>query len=766
MVFDVNGTDVVAYKYSLDNGPYNTTERLVKLPIDLSGLTTGAHTIRVIGRDLVGNWQLDASATVATWVVAIAPPQITVNAFVTPTALATVSLTGTVTADAAATLTGFTIINSTTSIAGTATVTGTNWSAADLPLVSGLNTITISASDSAGNVTTKTIVIEMMGSAPTATILSGAPPVQTNATGLNLTIGGTGVVAYQYRLDGDAYGATLPVGTPLTVGPLTEGQHALRVIGRDEAGNWQADPVNPTISWIIDTTPPTLALTQLATPTSALSQTIRGTVEAGSTVSVAFDTGATGGSAIVIGTNWQFTTPNNPTTGLKSGINTLTITATDPAGNKTTLAATIEYDATAPVATLIGTPPATTRATDATLLVGGDGIVAYRYSLDNGGYSAPLPVSTPITLTGLIDGPHTVAVLGRKLSGLEQTSATTAAWTIDTTPPVAAIVSGRPAAQTSQQDLAITVGGTGVVLYRYSLDGEPYSPEAPIATPISRTGLLVGAHVINIIGRDEAGNWQVVPTQVTWTIDTTPPPGVLISGLPPNPSNSTALNLTISGSDVAFYQYKLDNEDYSAATGIATPLLRTVPEGTHTIAIRGIDLAGNVQVIPTTHTWTIDVTPPITTASPQGGEYDNTLDVTLTSNETTATIYYTIDGTTPTINSSIYTTPLRVGKTTTIRFFARDLAGNLEAVHDETYTFIANGDIDGDGRITVLDALRVIRHIVKVQLLSTDEFKRADVATNSPGQSPLNNNRPKPDNKVDIVDLQILLQLIVRILSW
>jgi hypothetical protein len=86
-----------------------------------------------------------------------------------------------------------------------------------------------------------------------------------------------------------------------------------------------------------------------------------------------------------------------------------------------------------------------------------------------------------------------------------------------------------------------------------------------------------------------------------------------------------------------------------------------------------------------------DTTVPITTASPPGGIYDATQLVTLTSNET-ATIYYTTDGSTPSIGGSTTisgTSPvsLQVGPgVTTLQFFGVDSAGNQETIKTETYS--------------------------------------------------------------------------------
>jgi hypothetical protein len=73
----------------------------------------------------------------------------------------------------------------------------------------------------------------------------------------------------------------------------------------------------------------------------------------------------------------------------------------------------------------------------------------------------------------------------------------------------------------------------------------------------------------------------------------------------------------------------------------------------------------------------VDTGAPTTTASPAGGTYNASVTVTLTANES-ATIYYTTDGSTPTTSSSVYTVPLVLSSDATLKYFAKDLAGNLE----------------------------------------------------------------------------------------
>lgn len=88
---------------------------------------------------------------------------------------------------------------------------------------------------------------------------------------------------------------------------------------------------------------------------------------------------------------------------------------------------------------------------------------------------------------------------------------------------------------------------------------------------------------------------------------------------------------------------------------------------------------------------TTDTTPPITTATPMGGIYGATQDVTLSSDEP-ATIYYSLDGNDPSvtsINTISGSSPLSgisiPAGTTVLKFFAVDSAGNTEAIKSETY---------------------------------------------------------------------------------
>jgi hypothetical protein len=74
------------------------------------------------------------------------------------------------------------------------------------------------------------------------------------------------------------------------------------------------------------------------------------------------------------------------------------------------------------------------------------------------------------------------------------------------------------------------------------------------------------------------------------------------------------------------------------------------------------------------------------TFNPAGGAYGNALTVTLSNNSFGSTIYYTIDSTTPTTNSPVYSEPLMVSSSTTIKAFAGGTGYVPSAIASATFT--------------------------------------------------------------------------------
>ena len=76
------------------------------------------------------------------------------------------------------------------------------------------------------------------------------------------------------------------------------------------------------------------------------------------------------------------------------------------------------------------------------------------------------------------------------------------------------------------------------------------------------------------------------------------------------------------------------------------------------------------------------------TFSPAAGTFTSAQNVTISCETSGATIYYTIDGTTPTTSSSVYSSAIPVSETTTIKAFAAASGYNNSIVASATYTIV------------------------------------------------------------------------------
>lgn len=110
---------------------------------------------------------------------------------------------------------------------------------------------------------------------------------------------------------------------------------------------------------------------------------------------------------------------------------------------------------------------------------------------------------------------------------------------------------------------------------------------------------------------------------------------------------------------------------------------------TTTLKYIGVDTNGNVSAVGTeVYDITLpDTSKPVITVQPPGGTYSSSQRVTLniSDNDPNAKIYYTVDGSTPTKTSAIYTSPILIAKDTTLKFTGIDTSGNASDVRTENY---------------------------------------------------------------------------------
>lgn len=209
----------------------------------------------------------------------------------------------------------------------------------------------------------------------------------------------------------------------------------------------------------------------------------------------------------------------------------------------------------------------------------------------------------------------------------------------------------------------------------YTTNGDtPTTNSTEYTTPIN----INTNTVLKYFAIDHGGNSSTIYTE-TYQIDTVKPE--VEADLKTGSYNSVQyVNLSINEPGHIYYTTNGTTPTTSSKFYLA-PLIITK---TTTLKFIATDYAGNVSDM-CTETYTIDTTPPNVQVNIPGGLYKTTQKVTLISSEP-GHIYYTINGDTPTNNSTEYTTPITIDTNTTLKFIAVDYAGNSSQLQTETYT--------------------------------------------------------------------------------
>ncbi len=108
---------------------------------------------------------------------------------------------------------------------------------------------------------------------PAGAWIRGVPASPTTLRQATLTVGGPGIFAYRYRLNGGAWSDPISIGSgfdpdgtirtdTITLQELVDGEYTVEVIGQDFAGNWQE---MPTVSqtWTVESRPVHLMISEI-----------------------------------------------------------------------------------------------------------------------------------------------------------------------------------------------------------------------------------------------------------------------------------------------------------------------------------------------------------------------------------------------------------------------------------------------------------------------------------------------------------------------
>ncbi len=450
----------------------------------------------------------------------------------------------------------------------------------------------------------------------------------------------------------------------ITSTALPQGTSALQVTATDPAGNTSAPG---TVSVTIDTTAPAApaAVLDASSDTGLLGDsltkdntpTLSGTGEPDATITIKDAAGNTIATATVASDgSWSAT----PTTALPNGLNTLSVTATDPAGNvsqPTALPITIDTTAPAAPAAALASSSDTgilgdAKTADTTPTISGTGTPGDTITVKDGSGNviatatvAPDGSWSATPTTPLADGLHNLAVTATDPAG-NTGPATTVPVTIDATAPAAPSPDVAAASDTGSSntdnltsDTTPTISGTGAAgdtITLYAPNGTTVLGTAVVdatghwaITPT--TALPDGTTALSVKATDPQGNTSA-PGTVSVTIDTTAPAAptaMLDSGsdtgnLGDSKTNDTTP--TLSGMGVPGDTITVKN---AAGTVIATATVAgdgtwsatpttALPEGLNTLSITATDPAGNTS-LPTALPVTIDTTVAAPVIAPSNG---------------------------------------------------------------------------------------------------------------------------------------------------
>src|SRR6185503_4632681 len=94
--------------------------------------------------------------------------------------------------------------------------------------------------------------LDMGALVPAGASISGEPSSPTTQNSATLTVGGPGIVSYQYRLNGAAWSSETQVAEPIQLSGLADGTYGVEVLGRNDAGVLQTVPA-VSRTWVVAT---------------------------------------------------------------------------------------------------------------------------------------------------------------------------------------------------------------------------------------------------------------------------------------------------------------------------------------------------------------------------------------------------------------------------------------------------------------------------------------------------------------------------------
>lgn len=608
-----------------------------------------------------------------------------------------------------------------------------------LVVVNGAGDLTIYGIDGGSSPTDTT--------APVVTINPVTSPVSTPTVALSGTVSDqnldkvvvtstTGALAGPVTVNGTTWSTTVSM--------LAPGNNTITVTATDAAGN--STSVGTVVAYLLPA--PALTVNSISALTTVAAQTLTGTVDAGATVTVTNSVTSASGTAMVTGTTWTY-----PTT-LVEGVNSFTVSASLPGSAVATRSTGVTLDTIPPVLTVSALPNGSYTSTQ-TQNVSGTATDLHLASVSVNGQAVVVTNGAFSSAVQLVPGANTIVVTAIDAAGNAATDTRTI--NFSATAPVISIVSPADNAYTNKSSIVITgsVDKTATV----KVAGVPVTVDPTTNGWTATVDLQAGLNTVDITATDLYGNTSSMKRTVT--LDTANP--VLAITDPIQDISTNKPNYVISGT------VKDDASVSLAATvnGVTTPVAVTAgsysfnvdfpQEGTYAVTLTATDAAGNVSSA--TRTLISDLTPPALTVTPSAAYQPTSLSGTVEAGASVVVDQADQLLATATVSGTAWSADLSGVNydPTLLKVVATDAAGNT-TVKGLTYQY-PDGDLDGDGTVTMADALVAIRIVVNNTTPTAQQLAHGDIG-------PLLSGKPNPNGKIDLVDALLILRKALGLKSW
>ncbi|MDL2424590.1 chitobiase/beta-hexosaminidase C-terminal domain-containing protein [Pseudomonas sp. BAgro211] len=404
---------------------------------------------------------------------------------------------------------------------------------------------------------------------------------------------------------------------------------------------------------------PNPAFTNDSTPTFTVSSTPAGSMQCTITPS---------GSSTPVWTDCTSGT-YTPATPLADGAYTFQVSAT---GGGTAASRDFTVDTQAPVPPTITSPTSTTPVNgsptfNATAETGATFVCAIDTTAD----ASFTPCTPGSQLSFTTEGQHTLYVKAVDKATNRSTAASVVVQ-VDLTPPQLSITSptdGSTVTVSQNVDVVFSSTSTDVDRFLCRMDTQAFTA---CTSPKTFTNVTAGQHRFEVQAIDKAGNSTTAGVTVTVNIADTTPPTVTAS--PAAGTYGPSQSITLAANEPATIYYTTDN---STPTTSSTQYSGPIAMATMTLKFFGVDSSKNASTVQSV-AYVLDNTAPTVSASPAPGTYPSGQQITLSSSEP-GSIYYTVDGSTPTTSSTKYTGPITLNGPLTIKAIAVDPYGNTSA---------------------------------------------------------------------------------------